>query len=386
MFIANGDLGHLMKRNIMELHGLTEEQYERMQRDQRNARRRPPPIRIQPLKEVDEDSDDNSNQEIYEINDYEFDDDDDDDLDEEDEEDSESETETEDETEYDEEEELSETESKTSHSTTKMDKSDHDHDQLTNDDGNVEKRLRKRKPKQRKPLLIEELDKMIVELRQQRFTLINPGMLTESMTRMVPNLRVMEPNDHIISLQTVIRDINSDRSNFVFTADRLIRLVIEEGLNELSFITKSVITPTGVSYSGIEYLKANCGVSIVRSGEVMEKALRDCCRAIRIGKMVIQQDDDGKPHVVFSKLPSDVSLRKVLLLYPIMSTGMTVAKAISVLKKNGVKEGNIILINLFATPIAVRSLANKFNKITIQTVDVHPIVPNHFTKKYFGTD
>ena len=94
----------------------------------------------------------------------------------------------------------------------------------------------------------------------------------------------------------------------------------------------------------------------------MEKALRDCCRSIRIGKVLIQSDEEThQARVVYVKLPADISLRKVLLLYPIMSTGNTVVKAISVLKKNGVKESNIILINLFTTPTGeLVMLTNEF--------------------------
>lgn len=144
---------------------------------------------------------------------------------------------------------------------------------------------------------------------------------------------------------------NSPREDFVFHSDRLIRLVIEEGLNQLPSKSRTVITPTGGKYEGVEFLKSNCGISIVRSGEAMEKALRDCCRSIRIGKILIQSDEETHiARVLYAKLPADISLRKVLLLYPIMSTGNTVVKAIKVLKKNGVKESNIILINLFSTP------------------------------------
>ena len=44
----------------------------------------------------------------------------------------------------------------------------------------------------------------------------------------------------------------------------LIRMVIEEGLNQLPYQDCDVITPTGCSYSGLKYEKGNCGVSIVR--------------------------------------------------------------------------------------------------------------------------
>ena len=51
-------------------------------------------------------------------------------------------------------------------------------------------------------------------------------------------------------------------------------MVIEEGLNQLPHVPTQVITPTGCDYEGLMYGKGNCGVSIVRSGEAMEKALQ----------------------------------------------------------------------------------------------------------------
>lgn len=52
----------------------------------------------------------------------------------------------------------------------------------------------------------------------------------------------------------------------MFSADRLIRLVIEEGLNLLPYTEHTVVTPSGNEYGGIKFNKGNCGVSIIRSG------------------------------------------------------------------------------------------------------------------------
>lgn len=86
----------------------------------------------------------------------------------------------------------------------------------------------------------------------------------------------------------------------------------------------------------------------------MEKGLRDCCRSIRIGKILIEKSEDdvaqGAPRVLYAKLPADISLRKVLLLYPVMNTGATVIEAVQLLLEKGAKEENIILVNLFTTP------------------------------------
>ena len=54
-----------------------------------------------------------------------------------------------------------------------------------------------------------------------------------------------------------------------------IRLVVEEGLNQLPYSDCSITTPTGCQYEGLQFVKGNCGVSIVRSGEAMEQVR--CC-------------------------------------------------------------------------------------------------------------
>lgn len=94
-------------------------------------------------------------------------------------------------------------------------------------------------------------------------------------------LRVTESVlSNILSLSSCNNFIyrNTDHSDFVFYADRLIRLVIEEGLNRLPYKDVVVETPTHMPYAGIAFCKGNCGVSICRSGEAMEQALRQCCR------------------------------------------------------------------------------------------------------------
>lgn len=45
---------------------------------------------------------------------------------------------------------------------------------------------------------------------------------------------------------------NTSRSDFKFYADRLIRLVIEESLNQLPYSDCSVVTPTGAIYDGLK--------------------------------------------------------------------------------------------------------------------------------------
>ncbi|XP_022654250.1 uracil phosphoribosyltransferase homolog isoform X3 [Varroa destructor] len=201
------------------------------------------------------------------------------------------------------------------------------------------------------------------------------------------NVKLIPITNQTRELQTIIREKNTSRGDFVFYADRLIRMVVEEGLNHFPYTPQTVITPIGAPYEGLRFVKGGCGVSIVRSGEAMEKGLRDCCRSIRIGKILIQSNEDThEAKVVYAKFPEDIARRRVLLMYPIMSTGNTIIKATKVLLEHGVQPDNIILLNLFCTPKAVRCVTKAFPQLTILTTEIHPVAPNHFGQKYFGTD
>ncbi|XP_068919215.1 uracil phosphoribosyltransferase homolog isoform X2 [Petaurus breviceps papuanus] len=148
-----------------------------------------------------------------------------------------------------------------------------------------------------------------------------------------PQLKLLPMNDQIRELQTIIRDKTASRGDFMFSADRLIRLVVEEGLNQLPYKECTVTTPTGYKYEGVRFEKGNCGVSIMRSG-----------------------------------------------------TGNTVIEAVKVLIEHGVQPSVIIVLSLFSTPHGATSIIQEFPDITILTTEVHPVAPTHFGQKYFGTD
>lgn len=237
-------------------------------------------------------------------------------------------------------------------------------------------------------------------------------------------------------LHTILRDKTTTTSEFIFYADRLIRLVVEEGLNQLPVEDCTVTTPTSYSllnvlsqqsiscvdteYKGVRFAKGNCGVSICRSGESMEKALRETCRSIRIGKVsdvykrsnnrkhsqiLIDSEQNGKKgsaKVLYSRLCHDIGRRRVLLLYPIMCTGSTVYAAVKTIVEagepasvsmnattthnSGVSEANILLLTLFCTPAALDSVAKNAPNITILTTEISSSIPINFGARYFRAD
>lgn len=107
--------------------------------------------------------------------------------------------------------------------------------------------------------------------------------------RVYPNLELIPSNYQSRGMHTIIRDRNATKNDFVFYADRLNRLVVEAGLGYLPFHEKTVTTPRGYQYVGVDFARRLCGVSIIRSGESMENALRACCKGIKIGKILVHR-------------------------------------------------------------------------------------------------
>lgn len=92
------------------------------------------------------------------------------------------------------------------------------------------------------------------------------------------NVHIMKANNQLLELQTLVRDRITPRNDFKFYADRLIRLTVEAALDQLPYTSCQVITPTGCSFEGVGHEKKTVCVSLMRSGEVMEKGIRECCR------------------------------------------------------------------------------------------------------------
>ncbi|KAJ0167344.1 Uracil phosphoribosyltransferase [Colletotrichum tanaceti] len=185
------------------------------------------------------------------------------------------------------------------------------------------------------------------------------------------NVIVLPQTPQLIALLTIIRDRNTERGDFIFYSNRIIRLLVEEGLNHLPTVEHDVTTPIGRTYSGLMFQGKICGVSIMRAGEAMEQGLRDCCRSVRIGKILIQRDEEtAQPKLFYDKLPEDIAQRWVLLLDPMFATGGSAIMAVQVLKARGVPEDRILFLNLIASPEGIQNFTAKFPKLRVVTAFV----------------
>lgn len=191
----------------------------------------------------------------------------------------------------------------------------------------------------------------------------NPGC-----SSLPTNALVLPATTQLIALLTIIRDVRTQRGEFVFTSDRIIRLLVEEGLNHLPVVPSIVKTPLGIEYEGVKFEGRICGVSIMRAGEAMEAGLRECCRSVRIGKILIQRDEaTAKAKLFYAKLPEDIAERYCLLLDPMLATGGSAIEAIEVLLSHGVHEEKILFLNLISSPEGLKNVCTKYPKLKVIT-------------------
>lgn len=224
---------------------------------------------------------------------------------------------------------------------------------------------------------------------------IRTKLCQHHLCKIYPNISVIHSTHQIREMHTLIRDVRTKKHDFIFYADRLIRLVVEHGLGHLPFTEKQITTPLGSVYSGVSFCRKLCGVSIIRSGESMENALRACCKGIKIGKILIHGKRNDPRQLIYERLPEDISGRRVLLLDPVLATGNSAVEAISLLINKGVQESNIIFLNLISSPDGLHAVCKKFPKLRVVTSEIDDLLDKdsrvlpgvgEFGDRYFGTD
>jgi len=160
-----------------------------------------------------------------------------------------------------------------------------------------------------------------------------------------PSVFTLRRTAQLEALYTIIRDKNTSRGDFIFYSDRIIRLLVEEGLNHLPVVPRVVETPTvcasertpGFRWSILTACRGRrtkvldlrgrsaaypfCARERYVSGystrsrmahdiytQAMEQGLREVCRSVRIGKILIQRVSGGGRPIVCALLTRGVDL------------------------------------------------------------------------------
>ena len=88
------------------------------------------------------------------------------------------------------------------------------------------------------------------------------------------NLHILPLTNQVRGCQTIVRNEQTPRDDFIFYSERLMRMTFEYALGLLPHCDAQITQPCGAQYQGKRFAGMGlCGVSILRAGETMEKAL-----------------------------------------------------------------------------------------------------------------
>jgi len=199
------------------------------------------------------------------------------------------------------------------------------------------------------------------------------------------------------ALLTTIRRKSTPQREYVDCCDRLCRMLAEEALARLpGTAAEAVETPCGTA-DGLRVVASRgiCLVDIMRSGAILQEAVRRVVPDAKTAKILIQRDEEtAQPVLMYSKLPPGIEKLNVLLCDPMLATGGSAETAIRVLLDAGVPEDRITFANVVSCPEGLRRLAAAVPKVKVVTCacdaglnDKKFIVPGlgDFGDRYYGT-
>lgn len=215
----------------------------------------------------------------------------------------------------------------------------------------------------------------------------------EDLRKVYSNLVVMSNSYQARGLHTIFRRHDASRDDFVFYSNRLMRLLVEEGLGLLPFERKAVLTPRGGTFHGVGFIAGLAGLSLMPDGEAMESSLRAVCNTVRIGKMLI--DPENKKEVTYKYLPEDIQEKYILVLAPVLDSGEMCETALTELVQMKCKEDRLLVLSLIVSPQAVMRICGRFTKaqLVVSAIDkgldengrVFPGVGD-FGMRYYGSE
>ena len=199
-------------------------------------------------------------------------------------------------------------------------------------------------------------------------------------------------------LLTTLRAKQTRQPAFVAAADRLCAILAEEALALLPDVVDNapVMTPCGPTTGMICPPDGDVVVvDIVRSGGILQEAVRRACPGAGTAKILVQRDEaTALPSLLYSKLPPGVASKNVVLCDPMLATGGSAMMALGVLRQAGVRDERVVFANVVSCPEGLRRLASEAPDVRIVTCAVDAglndqkfIVPGlgDFGDRYFGT-
>jgi uracil phosphoribosyltransferase len=167
-----------------------------------------------------------------------------------------------------------------------------------------------------------------------------------------------------------MRDEETGSKEFREYVNEIAMLMGYEVTRDLPLMDIQVKTPLAMAKTQIIAGKKLAIVPILRAGLGMVDGMLNLMPNVKVGHIGMYRDHDTlQPVSYYCKLPEDISTRDVILVDPMLATGVSSAAAVEFLKEKGVK--SIKFVCIVAAPEGIKAIAEAHPDIDIYcgTVD-----------------
>lgn len=171
----------------------------------------------------------------------------------------------------------------------------------------------------------------------------------------------MESKVHIMSHPLIqhklslLRDKSTGSKEFRELIAEVAMLMCYEATRDLPLKEIEVETPVAIAKTKVIAGRKLAFIPILRAGIGMVEGVTTLVPAAKVGHIGLYRDPETlKPREYYSKLPSDISEREVIVLDPMLATGGTAIDAISTIKKHNPRD--IKFMCIIASPEGMKAL------------------------------
>ncbi|MFD2703241.1 uracil phosphoribosyltransferase [Paenibacillus shunpengii] len=175
---------------------------------------------------------------------------------------------------------------------------------------------------------------------------------------------------------TIIRDMRTNTKDFRELVDEVATLMAYEITRDIPLETITVQTPVAETEGKVISGRMLGLIPILRAGLGMLDGVVKLIPAAKVGHVGLFRDPETlQPVEYYTKLPTDVTERELIVIDPMLATGGSAIAAIDVLKKRGCTQ--IKMMNLVAAPEGVKAVQDAHPDVDIYVAALDEGLDDH---------
>ncbi|CAI6081119.1 Uracil phosphoribosyltransferase [Paenibacillus sp. JJ-100] len=175
---------------------------------------------------------------------------------------------------------------------------------------------------------------------------------------------------------TFIRDVRTNTKDFRELVDEVATLMAYEITRDVELESIDVQTPVAATQGKVISGRMLGLVPILRAGLGMLDGVVKLLPAAKVGHVGLFRDPETMlPVEYYTKLPTDVTERQLIVIDPMLATGGSAIAAIDVLKKRGCNQ--IKMMNLVAAPEGVKAVQEAHPDVDIYVAALDDRLDDH---------